>query len=76
MPSSDMNEINRDIGALSTQVRIMAETLIKMEKKLDDVERSMSEARGGWKYLSGILILAGSIGGIVSTFVKIKVTGI
>lgn len=71
-----MNEIHRDIGALSTQVRIMAETLMKMETKLDEMDRALNEARGGWKYLSGILVLAGSIGGVIATFAKVKISGL
>lgn len=75
MSSSELNELNRDIGALSAQVRIMAETLIKMERKLEGLEQAVIEARGGWKYLTGILFVAGSVGGLVATLAKFKFLG-
>lgn len=75
MPGTEMNELNRDIGALSAQVRIMAETLIKMERKLELLEQAVVEARGGWKYLTGILFVAGSVGGLVATAAKFKIMG-
>lgn len=66
-------EVQRVIGRLEAQVtaltNLVAALTAKMERvenKLDDVEKTLSEARGGWRVLMWVGGASGSVGAAVS----------
>ena len=74
MPN-EMNEIHRDLGALSVEVRSLKDEMSKTREELKEVRDALLQAKGGWKTVAAIGAITGGIVSFVATTVKLKVTG-
>lgn len=67
-----MQELQRDIGkhdaqieALDKDLREMREDMRRIFEKLDSINQTLSEAKGGWKTLMWVAGASAALGGVV-----------
>ena len=75
MPGTEMNEIHRDLGALSVEVRSLKEEMQATRTELKEVRDALLLARGGWKTVAAIGAIAGAVVSFIATAVRLKITG-
>ena len=73
--ADQMNEIHRDLGALSVEVRSLKQEMTATRQELKEVRDALLLARGGWKTVAAIGAVAGAVVSFVATTLKIKVSG-
>jgi len=73
-----MQELQRDIGkhdaqieALDKDLREMREDMRRIFEKLDSINQTLSEAKGGWKTLMWVAGLSAAAGGLAFKLVSI-----
>jgi hypothetical protein len=54
------------IARLEAQFSFMRETLVKMDERLEVMERQLAEAKGGWRTLMWLGGAAAGLGGVVT----------
>jgi prefoldin subunit 5 len=66
-------EIHRDLGkhdaqieALNREVKHLHEDMGKVMDRLDDIQRTLSEAKGGWKTLMWVAGFSAAVGGLIT----------
>ena len=59
------NGIQRDLGYFEAQIETLVSGMAKLETKVDRIERTLSEAKGGWR----MLLLVGSAGGALGAMI-------
>lgn len=71
-------ELQRDIGkhdaqieALDKDLREMREDMRRIFEKLDSINSTLSEAKGGWKTLMWVAGASAALGGVVVKLVSI-----
>jgi chromosome condensin MukBEF ATPase and DNA-binding subunit MukB len=69
---TEMNEIHRDLGALSVEVRSLKEEMRATRDELKEVRDALLQAKGGWKTVAAIGAIAGAVVSFVATAIKIK----
>ena len=69
------NEIHRDIGALTAQVKILNDTLQKVENKLERLENAFEQGKGGWRVFAATAGVLGGVAGFLATSLKLKILG-
>lgn len=73
--ADQMNEIHRDLGALSVEVRSLKQEMTATREELKEVRDALMLARGGWKTVAAIGAVAGACVSFIATTLKIKVSG-
>lgn len=67
-------DIHRELGALSARVSALEKDIEEMRIDIKQVVKFVTETKGGWKYLWGIVGLAASLGtvaGAIFTYWRI-----
>lgn len=67
---SESPETQRLIGELKATVTILTAKVEKIEAKVDSVDRTLSEAKGGWRVLLLVGGAAGTVGAVMSWIVQ------
>lgn len=77
MPAIDQldAQVQRDIGALSAEMRALTDRVTSLSTKLDDVHSALERARGGWWAVSALASIAGGLAGFAATVTKISLIG-
>jgi len=61
-----LGNLEAQVQSLSVALSLLTAKLDKNSEKLDDVERTLSEAKGGWRVLMVVGGAAGTIGSAVT----------
>lgn len=71
-----MNSIQRDLGRIEARLdegldhrRRMYSEIQELKDSVKRIEESVLEAKGGRKYLYGLIVIAGSIGAALDRFI-------
>lgn len=77
MPTIDPMDlqVQRDIGALTAEMRSLSQKVADLGGKLDDVYDALQQARGGWRVVAGLGGIAGGAAGFLATIAKMKLFG-
>ena len=73
-----MQELQRDIGkhdakieALDKDLREMRDDMRRIFEKLDSINSTLAEAKGGWKTLMWVAGASAALGGVVVKFFSV-----
>lgn len=61
----DFGRLEAEVAALTELVKRQSEILAKQNTRLDEIQATLSEAKGGWKmmmYFSGVAASLGALG--------------
>ena len=61
-----MQDLNRDMGRHDAQIEALAAKMDRMELKIDQIETTLSEARGGWQIIMWVAGASGAVGAVMS----------
>ena len=61
-----MQDISRDMGRHDAQIETLAAKMDRMEQKIDQIETTLSEAKGGWRVIMWVAGASGAAGAAVS----------
>jgi hypothetical protein len=59
------DDVQRDLGRMEAQITALISQVSALNIKVDAIDKTLSEARGGWRMLLVVGGVAGTIGGIV-----------
>ncbi len=63
-----MDDVQRDLGRMEAQISALVSQVSVLNTKVDAIDRTLSEARGGWRILLLIAGIAGTVGGLVGKY--------
>lgn len=62
------DDVQRDLGRMEAQISALVSQVSVLNTKVDAIDRTLSEARGGWRILLLIAGIAGTVGGLVGKY--------
>jgi len=62
------DDVQRDLGRMEAQITALISQVSALNAKVDAIDKTLSEARGGWRLLLLIGGFAGTVGGLVGKF--------
>lgn len=62
------DDVQRDLGRMEAQITALISQVSALNIKVDAIDKTLSEARGGWRMLLLVGGIAGALGGIVGKF--------
>lgn len=63
-----MTDVQRDLGRFEAQIAGISDKLDKLEKQVDAISTTLSEARGGWRTLMWVSGASATVGGLIAKF--------
>jgi hypothetical protein len=60
--------VQRDLGRMESQIASMCSKLDKLDREVEAISSTLSEAKGGWKFLLAVGGMAGTIGSGLTYF--------
>ena len=60
--------VQRDLGRMENQIATLCREVKDLTTKVDEISTTLSEAKGGWKFLLAVGGIAGSIGAGLTYF--------
>ena len=60
--------VQRDLGRMEAQITMLISHMAVLNAKVDAIDRTLTEARGGWRMLMLIGGVAGTIGGLIGAW--------
>jgi hypothetical protein len=61
-------EVQRDLGRMEAQISNLCSEVKELTEKVDTISTTLSEAKGGWKFLLAVGGMAGAIGSAITYF--------
>jgi hypothetical protein len=65
------DDVQRDLGRMEAQITALIWQVSALNTKVDAIDKTLSEARGGWRILLLIGGVAGTVGGVVGKFLPL-----
>jgi hypothetical protein len=62
------DDVQRDLGRMEAQITALISQVSVLAVKVDAIDKTLSEARGGWRMLLLIGGVAGTLGGLISKY--------
>jgi hypothetical protein len=62
--------VQRDLGRMEAQIETLCHDVKRLTIRIEDISETLSEAKGGWRFLLAVSGLAGSIGAGITYFVQ------
>jgi hypothetical protein len=59
------SDVQRDLGRMEAQVETLLAQVAQLNAKVDAIDKTLSEAKGGWRMLLLVGGAAGAIGGLI-----------
>lgn len=63
-----MSEVQRDLGRFEAQISTLCREVKELTEKVDTISATLSEAKGGWRFLLAVSGVAGTIGSALTYF--------
>lgn len=61
-------DVQRDLGRMEAQITTLIAQVSALNVKVAAIDRTLSEARGGWRMLLLVGGIAGSVGGVIGKY--------
>lgn len=62
------DDVQRDLGRMEAQITALISQVSRLNTKVDAIDKTLSEATGGWRMLLVIGGVAGTLGGLVGRY--------
>lgn len=62
------DDVQRDLGRMEAQITALIFQVSVLNDKVDAIDKTLSEARGGWRMLLAVGGVAGTAGGLLSKY--------
>ncbi len=62
------SDVQRDLGRMEAQIETLVAQVTQLNAKVDAIDKTLSEAKGGWRMLLLVGGAAGAIGGLIGKF--------
>jgi hypothetical protein len=59
------SDVQRDLGRMEAQIETLVAQVAQLNAKVDAIDTTLSEAKGGWRMLLLVGGAAGAIGGLI-----------
>lgn len=63
------DDVQRDLGRMEAQITALLSQVAVLNAKVDAIDKTLSEAKGGWRMLLLIGGVAGIVGGLIGKYV-------
>ena len=61
-------DVQRDLGRMEAQINALISQVSALNVKVDAIEMTLSEAKGGWRMLLLVGGITGAVGGIIGRY--------
>jgi len=62
------DEVQRDLGRMEAQITTLISQVSALNVKVAAIDKTLSEARGGWRMLLMVGGVAGAVGGLLGKY--------
>lgn len=62
------DDVQRDLGRMEAQITALLSQVAVLNAKVDAIDKTLSEAKGGWRMLLLIGGVAGIVGGLIGKY--------
>ncbi len=65
------DDVQRDLGRMEAQITALISQVRVLNDKVDAIDKTLSEARGGWRMLLAVGGVAGTVSALLSKYLSL-----